>query len=115
MLPHGGQGLVALGPKRWGIQPTGGTEGREEFGCLLGGPIAAGAHLKHLHQAKGEERISLKAPLLAQQVKFNQKLINQPPIQRADHMGKGSMESSLAVGNSEKGAHAAHMIRRLRP
>jgi hypothetical protein len=23
-------------------------------------------------------------------------------------MGKGGMESSLAVGNSEKGAHAAH-------
>jgi hypothetical protein len=115
MLPHGGQGLIPLTPQGSRIQSTGSTEGREELTGLFLWPIATGAHLEHLNESEGKEGIGLEATLLAEKVKFHKKLIHQPPIQRTDHMGKGSMESSLAVGNSEEGAHSALMIRRLRP
>jgi hypothetical protein len=115
MLTHGGQSLVPLGSQGSRIQPTGRTQGREELGCLLRWAIAAGSHVKHLDEPECKEGIGLEAPLFAEKVKFHKELIHQPPIERTDHMGEGSMESSLAVGNSEKGAHAALMIRRLRP
>jgi hypothetical protein len=82
---------------------------------LLDRPVTAGAGVKHLHQSQSKERIRLEAPLVAEQVQFHQQLIDQPPVQGADHMGKGSMEGSLAVGNSEGGAHACHGIKPQRP
>jgi hypothetical protein len=97
------------------LQTTGGAERLKE-GIPLGfGPVAAGAAVKHLHQAQGKERIRLEPPLMAEKVEFNEQLIDQPPVEGADHMGEGSMEGSLAVGNSEKGAHASHRIKPQRP
>jgi hypothetical protein len=75
---------------------------------LLWRSVAPGARVKHLNHPQGKEGIRLKAPLMTEKVQLNKQLIHQPPVEGADHMGKGGMESSLAVGNSEKGAHAAH-------
>jgi hypothetical protein len=115
MLANGGQGLIALLPQRCGIQVAGGAEGLKQGLPLLFRSVSAGAGVKHLHQSQGEERIRLKAPLVTEKVEFHQQLIDQPPVEGADHVGEGSMEGSLAVGNSEKGAHASHGIKSQRP
>ena len=62
--------------------------------------------VEDLDQADGEEWITLEAFLPAEEMQFDKQLIDHSAIERADHVGEGSVEGTLAVGNGESCAHA---------
>ncbi len=94
----------------WGVEAGGGAEGLEQGVQVPLRAVAPGEAIEDLHQPDGEEWVALEAFLPAEQMELHQQLIDHPPVERTDDMGKGTMEGALAVGDGESSAHSVHTL-----
>ena len=73
---------------------------------MLHGAVSLGKGIENLNQTNREQGVGLKATLVTEQMELHEQLINHAAMERRDDIGKGPMESTFAVGNSDRGAQA---------